>query len=82
MIEKRSHPLIILFVLIILLSCNDPIKGKVELKCIYMGYACGECGAKYKIKQIINHEYALPEGIKESDLKVIFKYFFNNAKEN
>ena len=54
------------------MSCQTSIKGKVELQCVYLGYACGECEAKYKIKKIINHEYALPEGINESDLKVVF----------
>jgi hypothetical protein len=49
------------------------MKGKVGLKCVYMGYACGECEAKYKIKKIINRELALPEGVKESDLKAIFR---------
>ncbi len=62
----------VLFAMIILLGCKNSMKGKVGLKCVYMGYACGECEAKYKIKKILSHEYALPEGIKESDLEAIF----------
>ena len=73
MIKKISQFLMALLVIFTLMSCNDSIKGRVGLKCIYMGYACGECEAKYKIKEIINKESALPEGIKESELKAIFK---------
>lgn len=73
MIKKILKPLMVLLALTTLLSCRNSIKGKVGLKCVYMGYACGECEPKYKIKAIIKYDNALPEGIKESDVEVIFK---------
>ncbi|MBO9204665.1 MULTISPECIES: hypothetical protein [Niastella] len=72
MIQNKT--LMVLFTLVVLLSCKSQIKGNVELKCIYMGYACGDCGAKYKIQEIKKHEYALPEDIKGADLEAVFTF--------
>lgn len=64
----------VLLAMIILLGCKNSIKGRVVLKCIYMGYACGECDGKYKIEKIIKHEYALAESIQGADLQAVFKF--------
>ncbi len=67
---------IVLFSSFLLHGCGTTIvkqDDKVKLVCRYMGYACGDCYANYKIKKVsqsTNFEAKLLVG---SDLKVLFK---------
>lgn len=52
-------------------SINE--KEKVKVKCYYMAYACGDCYANYKIKEVIEGGSEIKKKLLDRDVKVTFK---------
>jgi hypothetical protein len=48
-------------------------KEKVKVKCYYMAYACGDCFANYKIKEVIEAGDGIKGKLLNREVKVVFK---------
>ncbi|MBP6432600.1 MAG: hypothetical protein KA319_12610 [Ferruginibacter sp.] len=47
--------------------------NKVKIRCYYMAYACGDCFANYKVKEILEGENHVKGKLLDRDVKVVFK---------
>jgi len=72
--QSRIFIAIMLFAFL-LTSCAGSDAGeesKIKITSHYIGYACGECAAKYQIKKVIGTSKDVKENLVNRDIKLIF----------